>query len=88
MTKPLLKVNWYDPCDAAAATLTIIVMPLTYSIAYGLIAGLGTYLVCFLTFSLLEKIGIERPSFTPPEKVENEPVKEISEGAKDVDVEA
>jgi len=88
MTKPLLKVNWYDPCDAAAATLTIIVMPLTYSIAYGLIAGLGTYLVCFVTFFVLEKVGIEKPTFGPP--VKSEPVKaidEVDEPVKDIDVE-
>jgi len=77
MSKSLLKVNFYDPCDAAAALLTVVVMPLTYSIAYGLIAGIGTYLICATVFFLLGKLGIEKPEFGPPEPPVVEEPKEL-----------
>lgn len=81
MCKSLLKVNWYDPVDGAAAMLTLIVMPLTYSIAYGLIAGLGSYIICHSVFFVVEKVfKIEKPTFGPPEEMEEAaPVKEVDE---------
>lgn len=80
MCKSLLKVNWYDPVDGASAMLTLIVMPLTYSIAYGLIAGIGTYLFCNSVFFVMEKVfKIEKPTFGPPEEEEVVPVKEVGE---------
>ena len=49
------------------AFLTVILMPLTYSIAYGLIAGIGCYIIMMGTFRLLELVGIQAPVFDPPE---------------------
>merc|ERR1712087_276177 len=37
------------------------VMPLTYSIAYGLIAGIGTYLVMEAVFMIFAMVGIKLP---------------------------
>jgi xanthine/uracil/vitamin C permease (AzgA family) len=37
------------------------VMPLTYSIAYGLLAGIGAYVVMESTFWMLSLIGIKLP---------------------------
>ena len=39
MCRSLVKIKWYDPSHAVTAFITIMIMPLTYSIGYGLIAG-------------------------------------------------
>ncbi len=66
MARSLAKVKWYDITDAATAFITVMVMPLTYSIAYGLIAGIGTYVVMQGTFHFLTLFGIEKPVFEDP----------------------
>lgn len=38
-------IPWDDPCDAIPAFLTIVVMPFSYSVAYGVVAGLVMYLI-------------------------------------------
>ena len=38
-------------------------MPLTYSIAYGLLAGIACWIFLQSLFKLLSLVGIERPSF-------------------------
>lgn len=48
-------------------------MPLTYSIAYGLIAGIGCYLIMHVTFWILSFVGIKKPVFTDPNEVFQEP---------------
>jgi len=45
MMKGLVKVDWKDYNAAIPAFLTIAVMPLTYSIAYGLIAGISSWVI-------------------------------------------
>ncbi|XP_057789558.1 adenine/guanine permease AZG1 [Salvia miltiorrhiza] len=45
MMKAVVEVDWGDMRQAIPAFMTLILMPLTYSIAYGLIAGIGTYIV-------------------------------------------
>ncbi|KAG6418554.1 hypothetical protein SASPL_120758 [Salvia splendens] len=45
MMKAVVEVDWADMRQAIPAFITLILMPLTYSIAYGLIAGIGTYIV-------------------------------------------
>lgn len=42
-------------------------MPLTYSIAYGLIAGIGAYLIMHGTFWILAFIGVPKPVFKNPD---------------------
>ncbi|KAL2014780.1 hypothetical protein VTN00DRAFT_2305 [Thermoascus crustaceus] len=45
MTKVASEINWLYIGDAVPAFVTIAVMPFTYSIAYGLIAGIITYIL-------------------------------------------
>ena len=44
MMKGIVAIDWKDYGQAIPSFLTIIIMPLTYSIAYGIIAGLASYL--------------------------------------------
>ncbi|PVH88963.1 xanthine/uracil permease family protein-like protein [Cadophora sp. DSE1049] len=45
MMRQVISVNWAYIGDALPAFVTIVAMPFTYSVAYGLIAGLFTYTV-------------------------------------------
>ncbi|KAI9746544.1 MAG: hypothetical protein M1818_000257 [Claussenomyces sp. TS43310] len=45
MAKAVVHINWRYIGDAVPAFLTLAIMPFTYNIAYGLIAGLTTYVV-------------------------------------------
>ena len=65
MSKSLADVKWYNLSHACSAFLTVIIMPLTYSIANGLIAGIGCFCVLEGTFWILEKAGIPKPIFYP-----------------------
>lgn len=48
MMKAVVEVEWEDMKQGIPAFMTLILMPLTYSIAYGLIGGIGTYIVLHL----------------------------------------
>jgi AGZA family xanthine/uracil permease-like MFS transporter len=48
-------INWRYIGDAIPAFLTIAIMPFTYSIAYGLIAGIISYIVLNTTVWIIEK---------------------------------
>lgn len=65
MCRSLADVKWYNLSHAVSAFLTVIVMPLTYSIANGLIAGIGCFVVLEGTFLLLSFVGIKKPEFYP-----------------------
>nr|GLL28046.1 adenine/guanine permease AZG1-like [Ipomoea trifida] len=61
MMKAVVEVDWDDMRQAIPAFVTLILMPLTYSIAYGLIGGIGTYIVLHLwdwSVGLLRNFGI------------------------------
>ncbi|KAK7340036.1 hypothetical protein VNO77_20728 [Canavalia gladiata] len=45
MMKCVVEINWEDMREAIPAFMTILLMPLTYSIAYGLIGGIATFIV-------------------------------------------
>ncbi|GMI73231.1 AZA-guanine resistant1 [Hibiscus trionum] len=45
MMKAVVEIDWEDMRQAIPAFVTLILMPLSYSIAYGLIGGIGTYIV-------------------------------------------
>ncbi|XP_061372609.1 adenine/guanine permease AZG1 [Gastrolobium bilobum] len=45
MMRSVVEIDWDDMRQAIPAFVTLILMPLTYSIAYGLIGGIGTYIV-------------------------------------------
>lgn len=59
-----MDVNWKYLGDAVPAFLTIVLMPFTYSIAYGVIGGLMAYISINGTIWAIEKIsrGRLRPS--------------------------
>jgi AGZA family xanthine/uracil permease-like MFS transporter len=64
MARSLKGVKWHDPTHALSAFLTVIVMPLTYSIAYGLIAGIASYFISWCVFKALFFVGIPMPVWT------------------------
>ncbi|RWR79022.1 Xanthine/uracil/vitamin C permease [Cinnamomum micranthum f. kanehirae] len=45
MMRSVVEIEWGDMREAIPAFMTMILMPLTYSIAYGLIGGIGTYIM-------------------------------------------
>lgn len=45
MMRSVVEIDWDDMKQAIPAFITLLLMPLTYSIAYGLIGGIGTYIV-------------------------------------------
>lgn len=61
MARSLTKLNFNRVSHAVSGFLTVMVMPLTYSIAYGLIAGIGTYLVMEGTFRILSFANLDIP---------------------------
>jgi len=65
MSKSLADIKWYNLSHAATAFLTVIIMPLTYSIAYGLIAGICCFAIMEGTFWLLALAGVPKPEFYP-----------------------
>ncbi|KDP21673.1 hypothetical protein JCGZ_03344 [Jatropha curcas] len=65
MMRAVVDIEWNDMRQAIPAFVTLILMPLTYSIAYGLIGGIGTYIVLHLGDwgeDLLIKMGIIKRS--------------------------
>jgi AGZA family xanthine/uracil permease-like MFS transporter len=85
MARSLMHVKWYDPTHAISAFLTVIVMPLTYSIAYGLIAGIGAYFISWTVFTVLSFVGIPKPVWTmddlpkKPSDFDDEKVDELND---------
>jgi adenine/guanine/hypoxanthine permease len=45
MMEPVLNVDFREPAEGIPAFLTLLMMPLTYSIAEGMLAGILSYLV-------------------------------------------
>lgn len=56
MARSIKNINWDYIGDSVPAFLTIALMPLTYSIAYGLIAGIGSYIIINTTVTLINKL--------------------------------
>ncbi|KAG0324750.1 hypothetical protein BGZ99_001470 [Dissophora globulifera] len=71
MIKSVRSVNWDYIGDAIPAFLTMALMPLSYSIAYGLIAGIGSYIAINGVVYVLELISGGR--ITPADKDLKEP---------------
>lgn len=61
MARSLTKLNFNKVSHAVSGFLTVMVMPLTYSIAYGLLAGIGSYLIMEGTFWILSFLGLNVP---------------------------
>lgn len=70
MAQAAKDINWRYMGDAVPAFLTIAVMPFTYSIAYGLIAGIISYAVINTSVWLIEKAS--RGRIVPPNKDEKD----------------
>lgn len=71
MAKAAAEINWRYYGDAIPAFLTIAIMPFTYSIAYGLIAGITSYITLNGIAWILEKVSGGR--IVPPNKDESDP---------------
>ncbi|KAI0739607.1 xanthine/uracil permease [Daedaleopsis nitida] len=56
MIRNTREINWDYVGDAVPAFITILTIPLTYNIAYGVIAGLGTYIVINAPAWLIRKV--------------------------------
>jgi len=56
MISSVVEINWSYLGDSVPAFLTIAIMPLTYSIAYGLIGGLGSYIVLNLLIWAIDSL--------------------------------
>ncbi|KAF2036610.1 hypothetical protein EK21DRAFT_95857 [Setomelanomma holmii] len=70
MAQSARDINWKYMGDAIPAFLTIAIMPFTYSIAYGLIAGICSYMLINTTVWIVEKASGGR--IVPPNKSEKE----------------
>jgi len=55
MMRSAAEINWVYPGDAIPAFVTLLCMPMTYSIAYGLIAGIVTYIILNALTWVIEK---------------------------------
>jgi hypothetical protein len=66
-----MQINWNYMGDALPAFITIIVMPFTYSIAYGLIAGIISYIIMNTIAWIMELASGRR--IVPPDKEFKEP---------------
>ncbi|KAL2121777.1 hypothetical protein VTJ04DRAFT_2232 [Mycothermus thermophilus] len=71
MTAAVVEINWKYLGDAIPAFVTIALMPFTYSIADGLIAGICLYLLINTLVWIVEKASGGR--IVPPNKDEKEP---------------
>lgn len=71
MAKAAKDINWFYIGDAIPAFLTIAIMPFTYSIAYGLIAGIMSYIIINTTAWALEHVSGGR--IKPKDKELKEP---------------
>ncbi|KAL4572762.1 hypothetical protein LXL04_019545 [Taraxacum kok-saghyz] len=61
MMKTVTEIQWDDMRQAIPAFVTMILIPLTYSVAYGMIGGIGTYIILNLSdwvMYLMKKYGI------------------------------
>ncbi|KAF8180856.1 purine transporter [Pholiota molesta] len=71
MIRNVLEINWLYVGDAVPAFLTLLIIPLTYNIAYGVIAGILSYMLLNGIPLVLKKISGGR--IVPPEYEKAEP---------------
>jgi AGZA family xanthine/uracil permease-like MFS transporter len=58
MMENVIDIDWADVRQAVPAFITIVMMPMTYSIAYGLIGGICSYMFIFLANFILDMIQV------------------------------
>ncbi|KAI8065186.1 permease family-domain-containing protein [Gongronella butleri] len=70
MTSSVRNINWDYPGDAIPAFITLAIMPFTYSIAYGVIGGILSYIVIngFVYFMDKASRGYVRPDYSAREE--------------------
>lgn len=85
MMKSLTRLKFGRISHALSAFLTVMLMPLTYSIAYGLIAGIGSYIVMEGFFRFFLFFGIDLPGDEDGMSVNVETVKSEPDGVEPVD---
>ena len=86
MCRDLGKIKWNKIDHGLSAFVTIMLMPLTYSIAYGLIGGLLVWCSCNLVFLVLGIAGIKAPgSDEEEEAAPEEPAKEVKDSEESVE---
>lgn len=85
MMKSLTRLKFGRVSHALSAFLTVMLMPLTYSIAYGLIAGILSYVVMEGTFHFLHLFGVDLPGDDNDMSIDGETVKSQPDGVDPVD---
>jgi adenine/guanine/hypoxanthine permease len=58
MMSPIQKINFEDFTEAIPAFITIIVMPLTYSIAEGIVFGMLSYVLLKLLTGKVKDVSV------------------------------
>jgi AGZA family xanthine/uracil permease-like MFS transporter len=58
MMENVVDIDWANVRQAVPAFITIVMMPLTYSIAYGLIGGICSYMLIYLANFLLDLVQV------------------------------
>ena len=58
MMSPLKSIHWEDYCRAIPAFLTIIMMPLAYSISDGILIGVISYVLCHVVAGKFKEISV------------------------------
>jgi adenine/guanine/hypoxanthine permease len=58
MMSPILKINFDDFTEAIPAFITIIIMPLTYSIAEGIVFGMLSYVFLKLLTGKVKDVSV------------------------------
>jgi xanthine/uracil/vitamin C permease (AzgA family) len=56
MMENIKDIEWHEPRIAIPAFVTMVIMPLTYSIAYGVLGGLATYIVLHLCLTAIDLV--------------------------------
>ncbi|KAK9837377.1 hypothetical protein WJX84_003189 [Apatococcus fuscideae] len=74
----VVKIDWADVNKAVPAFLTIAIMPFTYSIAYGVIAGVISYIIAQLCKFILDKAEAKWMGFFGKAKRTNYEGKDIT----------
>jgi len=95
MARSLVHVQWQNPTHAFIAFITVIVMPLTYSISYGILAGLCGWAILKVIYFIVYKIfKIPDPSIVVYQDIEpdgsfhkkEEPSKTVDEPTEAADL--
>ena len=58
MMPAVRRIHWEDYCRAIPAFLTIIIMPLAYSISDGILIGVLSYVVCHIVAGKFKSVSI------------------------------